>query len=71
MSSQSPRQSDSLHSRAWHANPFHALQDLIGAITDGAVLCVRPEAMTEAVIIAGLLPIMFAPKCAKEASVIR
>ena len=34
-------------------------QDLIRAITEGAVLRVRPKAMTVAVIIAGLLPIMF------------
>jgi copper/silver efflux system protein len=41
------------------ANQFHALQDLIDAIEEGAVLRVRPKAMTVAVIIAGLLPIMF------------
>jgi Cu(I)/Ag(I) efflux system membrane protein CusA/SilA len=33
--------------------------DLLAAIRDGAVLRVRPKAMTVAVIIAGLLPIMF------------
>ena len=33
--------------------------DLIDAIRDGAVLRVRPKAMTVAVILAGLLPIMF------------
>jgi Cu(I)/Ag(I) efflux system membrane protein CusA/SilA len=33
--------------------------DLLDAITEGAVLRVRPKAMTVAVIIAGLLPIMF------------
>ena len=33
--------------------------DLLDAIRDGAVLRVRPKAMTVAVIIAGLLPIMF------------
>jgi len=33
--------------------------DLLGAIRDGAVLRVRPKAMTVAVILAGLLPIMF------------
>ena len=32
--------------------------DLVGAIGDGAVLRVRPKAMTVAVILAGLLPIM-------------
>src|SRR6267154_2049339 len=41
------------------ANHFHTLQDLIAAIEEGAVLRVRPKAMTVAVIIAGLLPIMF------------
>jgi Cu(I)/Ag(I) efflux system membrane protein CusA/SilA len=41
------------------ANQFHALADLIDAIEEGAVLRVRPKAMTVAVIIAGLLPIMF------------
>jgi len=33
--------------------------DLLEAIRDGAVLRVRPKAMTVAVIIAGLLPIMW------------
>ncbi len=40
-------------------NQFHTEQDLIEAIEEGAVLRVRPKAMTVAVIIAGLLPIMF------------
>ena len=35
------------------------LADLLGAIREGAVLRVRPKAMTVAVIIAGLLPIMW------------
>jgi len=48
------------------ANPFHALQDLIGAITGVAVLSVRPEAMSEAVIMAGLLPIMFGDDTGSE-----
>ena len=34
-------------------------EDLLGAIRDGAVLRVRPKAMTVAVIIGGLVPIMF------------
>ena len=34
-------------------------EDLEAAIMEGAVLRVRPKAMTVAVIIAGLLPIMF------------
>ena len=36
-----------------------ATADLLDAIREGAVLRVRPKAMTVAVIIAGLLPIMF------------
>jgi Cu(I)/Ag(I) efflux system membrane protein CusA/SilA len=40
-------------------NQFNTLKDLIAAIEEGAVLRVRPKAMTVAVIIAGLLPIMF------------
>jgi len=34
-------------------------QDLLDAIQEGAVLRVRPKAMTVAVIVAGLIPIMF------------
>jgi Cu(I)/Ag(I) efflux system membrane protein CusA/SilA len=41
------------------ANQFNTEGDLIGAIEEGAVLRVRPKAMTVTVIIAGLLPIMF------------
>jgi Cu(I)/Ag(I) efflux system membrane protein CusA/SilA len=41
------------------ANHFYSVPDLIEAIEEGAVLRVRPKAMTVAVIIAGLLPIMF------------
>lgn len=40
------------------AKQFNNEQDLIEAIEEGAVLRVRPKAMTVAVIIAGLLPIM-------------
>jgi Cu(I)/Ag(I) efflux system membrane protein CusA/SilA len=40
------------------ASRFNTVQDLIEAIEEGAVLRVRPKAMTVAVIIAGLLPIM-------------
>ncbi len=40
------------------ANQYHTVEDLIEAIEEGAVLRVRPKAMTVAVIIAGLLPIM-------------
>ena len=41
------------------ANQFNTESDLIEAIEEGAVLRVRPKAMTIAVIVAGLLPIMF------------
>ena len=41
------------------ANQFATELDLIEAIEEGAVLRVRPKAMTVAVIVAGLLPIMF------------
>ena len=44
---------------AWHEKPDHATeQDLLDAIRTGAVLRVRPKAMTVAVIISGLLPIL-------------
>jgi Cu(I)/Ag(I) efflux system membrane protein CusA/SilA len=38
---------------------YRTERDLIEAIVEGAVLRVRPKAMTVAVIVAGLLPIMF------------
>jgi len=38
---------------------FNSESDLVAAIAEGAVLRVRPKAMTVAVIVAGLLPIMF------------
>jgi copper/silver efflux system protein len=41
------------------ANRFTTERDLIEAIEEGAALRVRPKAMTVAVIVAGLLPIMF------------
>ncbi len=40
------------------AGRFNTRADLLEAIVDGAVLRVRPKAMTVAVILAGLLPIM-------------
>ncbi len=40
--------------------------DLLEAIREGAVLRVRPKAMTVAVIIAGLLPIMSGPAPARR-----
>jgi Cu(I)/Ag(I) efflux system membrane protein CusA/SilA len=48
--------------QAWEARLARGLgsdADLLGAIREGAVLRVRPKAMTVAVIIAGLVPIMF------------
>jgi len=45
--------------RRREANQFNTERDLIEAIEEGAVLRVRPKAMTVAVIVAGLLPIMF------------
>jgi Cu(I)/Ag(I) efflux system membrane protein CusA/SilA len=46
---------------AWEERVVHGKsseQDLLDAIREGAVLRVRPKAMTVAVIIAGLVPIM-------------
>lgn len=40
------------------ANRLHSRSDLVEAIIEGAVLRVRPKAMTVAVIIAGLIPIL-------------
>jgi Cu(I)/Ag(I) efflux system membrane protein CusA/SilA len=45
--------------RRQKAGSFNTEVDLIAAIQEGAVLRVRPKAMTVAVIVAGLLPIMF------------
>ena len=47
---------------AWEARLAHGKTseaDLLDAIREGAVLRVRPKAMTVTVIIAGLVPIMF------------
>jgi Cu(I)/Ag(I) efflux system membrane protein CusA/SilA len=47
--------------QAWHQRLDHGQTtsaDLLDAIQEGAVLRVRPKAMTVAVIIAGLIPIM-------------
>jgi Cu(I)/Ag(I) efflux system membrane protein CusA/SilA len=41
-------------------------QDLMDAIREGAVLRVRPKAMTVAVIVAGLLPIMYGAGAGSE-----
>jgi len=48
--------------KAWNERQDHGLNtpnDLVAAIQEGAVLRVRPKAMTIAVIIAGLLPILW------------
>jgi Cu(I)/Ag(I) efflux system membrane protein CusA/SilA len=44
--------------RRRQTNQYHTVEDLIEAIEEGAVQRVRPKAMTVAVIIAGLVPIM-------------
>jgi Cu(I)/Ag(I) efflux system membrane protein CusA/SilA len=43
---------------AWEACPQRDEEQLMAAITEGALLRVRPKAMTVAVIVAGLVPIM-------------
>ncbi|WP_342114527.1 efflux RND transporter permease subunit [Pseudoduganella sp. OTU4001] len=43
---------------AWEPRPQHNEPGLLSAIMEGAVMRVRPKAMTVAVIIAGLVPIM-------------
>lgn len=48
------------------AGRLHSVGDLREAIMDGAVLRVRPKAMTVAVIIAGLLPIMLSEGTGSE-----
>ena len=47
-----------LHRRVEEGEPYSS-QVVLKAIVEGAVLRVRPKAMTAAVIIAGLLPIMW------------
>ncbi|HEX9391716.1 MAG TPA: efflux RND transporter permease subunit [Usitatibacteraceae bacterium] len=54
---------------AWEAKLAtgnHTEADLLAAIREGAVLRVRPKAMTVAVIIAGLIPIMWASGTGSE-----
>ena len=48
------------------AGAFNSETDLMAAIEEGAVLRVRPKAMTVAVIVAGLLPIMFGSGAGSE-----
>ena len=50
---------DSAIRRRREEGRFSSIGDLVAAIEEGAVLRVRPKAMTVAVIVAGLLPIMF------------
>ena len=55
--------------RAWEAQQASGQNDeaaLVAAIEEGAVLRVRPKAMTVAVILAGLLPIMFSSSTGSE-----
>jgi len=47
-------------------NRLNSVDELKGAIVEGAVLRVRPKAMTVAVIIAGLLPIMLSADTGSE-----
>jgi Cu(I)/Ag(I) efflux system membrane protein CusA/SilA len=47
-------------------NRLNSIGDLKAAIEEGAVLRVRPKAMTVAVIIAGLLPIMLSAGTGSE-----
>jgi Cu(I)/Ag(I) efflux system membrane protein CusA/SilA len=49
---------DQAIARHRQAGTFATTQDLTAAIKEGAVLRVRPKAMTVAVIVAGLVPIM-------------
>jgi Cu(I)/Ag(I) efflux system membrane protein CusA/SilA len=49
---------DQAMARHRRAGTFNTKQDLIEAIVEGASLRVRPKAMTVAVIVVGLLPIM-------------
>ena len=55
--------------QAWQARIDHGKgeeADLLDAIREGAVLRVRPKAMTVAVIVAGLLPILFGSGAGSE-----
>ena len=55
--------------QAWHKRleeDKNTEDDLFDAIREGAVLRVRPKAMTATVILAGLLPIMFASGTGSE-----
>ncbi len=55
--------------RAWDERQAAGLHDeaaLIAAIEEGAVLRVRPKAMTVAVILAGLIPIMWSSATGSE-----
>ena len=55
--------------QAWQARLDQAKdtdEDLLDAIREGAVLRVRPKAMTVAVIIAGLLPILWGSGAGSE-----
>jgi Cu(I)/Ag(I) efflux system membrane protein CusA/SilA len=55
--------------RAWQARlalGHTRAQDLLAAITEGAVLRVRPKAMTVAVIVAGLLPLFWGDGAGSE-----
>ena len=58
---------DEAISRYQHEGQLNTLDDLHQALIDGAVLRVRPKAMTVAVILAGLLPILVGVGTGSEA----
>lgn len=58
---------DEAIARYQQAGQLNTLDDLHRALVDGAVLRVRPKAMTVAVILAGLLPILFGSGTGSEA----
>ena len=58
---------DDAIARYQKAGQLNTLEDLHHALIDGAVLRVRPKAMTVAVILAGLLPILWGTGTGSEA----
>jgi len=58
---------DDAIARYQKAGQLNTLEDLHNALIDGAVLRVRPKAMTVAVILAGLLPILWGTGAGSEA----
>lgn len=58
---------DEAIARYQQSDQLHTLDDLHRALVEGAVLRVRPKAMTVAVILAGLLPILIGSGTGSEA----